>query len=229
MLLETDLYPSVKTLFESLGFTVKAEIGAADVVAYRADNPDPVIIELKTGFTLTVLHQAIARQAMTDSVYIAVPKWKAKSGWKVFKGNISLCKRLGLGLIAVDIARASAKIYNDPSPYTPRKSAVKRARLMREFNARQGDPNKGGSTRQPIMTAYRQGAMRCAAVLAAHGPSRGADVAAWADVPNATRMMSDNHYGWFCRIGRGIYNLTDEGRLIAAPEDTPLEDTPDLG
>ena len=32
------------------------------------------------------------------------------------------------------------------------------------------------------------------------------------------RLMSDNHYGWFERTGRGIYNLTEKGRTEAADE-----------
>lgn len=36
---ETDLYPPVKLFLEAQGFEVKAEIGAADVVARRGDEP----------------------------------------------------------------------------------------------------------------------------------------------------------------------------------------------
>ena len=210
---ETDLYPPVKALFEGLGYTVKAEIGAADIVAQRG-NDAPIIIELKLGFTLALLHQAIARQKMTDDVYLAVPKWKGRSGWKTFKHNIALCKRLGLGLIAVDLAEAAVKIYADPAPYAPRKSKVKTTRLMKEFNQREGDPNLGGSTRTTIMTAYRQHAIKCAETLHRHGASKGSFVAGQADVPLATRIMADNHYGWFLRVSRGVYDLSPEGRAM---------------
>ena len=30
-------------------------------------------------------------------------------------------------------------------------------------------------------------------------------------VPKATRIMADNHYGWFERIETGIYALTPKG------------------
>ncbi|MCJ7871929.1 hypothetical protein MUB49_05765 [Phaeobacter sp. J2-8] len=49
---ETALYPAVKALLVAQGYEVKAEIGAADVVAIKGDD-DPVIVELKTGFALT--------------------------------------------------------------------------------------------------------------------------------------------------------------------------------
>ena len=210
---ETDLYSPVKQLFEDLGFTVKAEIGVADVVAQRGRD-EPVIIELKLGFTLALVHQAIARQAITDDVYLAVPKWKGKAGWKTFKNNISLCKRLGLGLIAVDIDGNSAKIYADPKPYAPRQSKVKKARLMKEFSAREGDPNLGGMTRQTIMTAYRQNAIKCARILLVLGPSKGAIVAEKAGVESATRLMADNHYGWFLKVSRGVYTLSEAGTVM---------------
>ena len=214
---ETDLYLPVKHLFEALGFTVKSEINNADIVARRGDDP-PVIIELKLGFTLALLHQAIARQSITDHVYLAVPKWKGKSGWKTFKNNIALSKRLGLGLIAVDLIEGSAKIYADPAPYAPRKSKTKTARLMKEFDHRDGDPNLGGMTRQPIMTSYRQDAIKCAKLLAKKGPSKGADIALQTGVKNATRMMADNHYGWFERQTRGIYTLSEIGQSMLADQ-----------
>ena len=46
---------------------MKGEVGAADMVAvpFKGDN-DPVIIELKTGFTLSLFHQAIHRPGMVN-------------------------------------------------------------------------------------------------------------------------------------------------------------------
>ncbi|MEM8656982.1 MAG: hypothetical protein AAGF22_02705, partial [Pseudomonadota bacterium] len=70
---ETDLYAPIKALLEAQGYEVKAEVGAADVVACRAGE-DPVIVELKTGFNLSLVHQAIARQGITDVVYVAIPR-----------------------------------------------------------------------------------------------------------------------------------------------------------
>jgi hypothetical protein len=97
---EADLYPPIKALLERQGYEVKGEVGAADVVARRGDE-DPVIVELKLRFSLSLFHQAIARQAITDLVYIAVPKPKGKQARRMLKDNLSLCRRLGLGLITV--------------------------------------------------------------------------------------------------------------------------------
>lgn len=206
---ETLLYAPVKALLVGQGYDVKGEIGAADVVAIRGE--DIAIVELKTGFSLTLLQQGVARQAITDTVYVAVPKWKGKAGWRAFKGNIGLCKRLGLGVMSVDLKAGLVKIHADPLEFKPRKSNRKKALLLQEFERRTGDPNKGGMARETIMTGYRQEAMRCAVFLAENGPSKGADVARSTAVPKATRMMADNHYGWFFRVAKGIYSVSDIG------------------
>ena len=207
---ETRLYAPVKAHLERLGYSVKGEIGAADVVAMKEGEDTPLIVELKTGFSLTLLHQAVARQAVTDIVYVAVPRWKGKAGWRSFKSNIGLCRRLGIGVLSVNPEDGAVQVHADPGPFQPRKSKLRRDRLLKEFDARSGDPTKGG-TRGRVMTAYRQNALACAAYLRAAGPSRGADVAQHTGVKRATRIMADNHDGLFFRAARGIYALSDKG------------------
>ena len=99
----------------------------------------------------------------------------------------------------------------DPAPYRPRMSKQRKGRLLQEFSRRVGDPNTGGVTRQSIVTAYRQDVLRCVRVLVANGPMKAAHVAAAAGVENARRMMSDDYYGWFERVGTGIYQLSPLG------------------
>jgi len=220
-MLETDLYPPIKKFLEGQAYEVKAEVGAADVVACRGDEP-PVIVELKTGFSLALIHQAVARQAISDVVYIAVPRRKGKQFQSVLKNMKSLCRRLGLGLITVRMRDEFVEVHCDPGPYRPRKSKIKSERLLREFGRRSGDPNTGGSMRTGLVTAYRQDAYRCAAHLAACGASRGSEVAMQTGVEIATRMMADNHYGWFRRIDRGVYDLSETGRqALSVADDTP--------
>jgi hypothetical protein len=205
---ETDLYAPVKAHLEAAGYTVKAEVGPADVMGVAGE--EIVLVELKTGFSLTLLQQAVARQAITDAVYVAVPRWLGRSGWKAFKGNVDLCKRLGLGVLSVRLDDGFVQVHADPVPFRPRKSPTRRARLLGEFARRAGDPNTGG-TRVRVMTAYRQDAERIAAHLAEHGASRGAEVAQATGVARATRMMRANHYGWFERVTTGVYALTGAG------------------
>ncbi|GHE97901.1 hypothetical protein GCM10016455_18160 [Aliiroseovarius zhejiangensis] len=207
---ETDLYAPVKSWLEQAGYEVKSEVGPADVVALRAGQP-PLIVELKAGFSLTLLQQAVARQAISDLVYVAVPRWSGKSGWRAFKGNVGLCKRLGVGVLSVRLKDGFVQVHTDPGPFQPRKSKVKSARLLSEFTRRDGDPNTGG-TNGKVVTAYRQDAERLAACLAKEGPMKGAALAKATGVKTATRMMAINHYGWFERVERGVYGLTPEGR-----------------
>jgi len=207
---ETKLYAPVKSLLERQGYEVKGEVGAADVVARRGDEP-PVIVELKLRFTLGLYHQAIARLALTDTVYVAVPKPTGKTARRALKDNTAMCRRLGLGLITVR-GDGRAEVWCDPGPYAPRKSRKRTERLLREFDRLRGDPNDGGATRHGIVTAYRQDALACAVYLAEYGASRGAAVKRDTGVAAATRIMADNHYGWFRRLERGVYGLSDAGR-----------------
>lgn len=207
---ETDLYPPLKAFLQAQGYEVKSEVASADLVAIRAEE-QPVIVEMKTGFTLSLIHQGIERQKISDLVYVAVPRGQGRRFARALSENVALCKRLGLGLLTVRLRDGLVEAHLDPGPYQPRKSKPAQQRLLREFARRVGDPNTGGMTRATIMTAYRQDALRCAAHLAAEGPSKGAHVARSCNVPTATRIMAADHYGWFERVATGIYALTPKG------------------
>ncbi len=197
-------------MLEQQGYIVKSEIGSADVVAMRGDEP-PVIVEMKTAFSLALIHQAIERQKITDAVYVAIPEWKGRAGWKAFAANRTLCRRLGLGLITIKPDLGAADIHLDPAPYQPRQVKARKERLLREFSRRVGDPNSGGSTRMTIVTSYRQDALRCLAHLGAAGPCKASILAAAAGVTRARAILAADHYGWFERVERGIYGLSPKG------------------
>lgn len=209
---ETALYPPIKTYLEGQGYEVKGEIGPADIVARRGDG-ELVVVELKTGFSLTLFHQAIARQAMTDRVYVAVPRGAGRPFMAALSDNSKLCRRLGLGLITVRLSDGFVETHLDPAPHKPRLSKPRRDRLLREFDRRVGDPSTGGSTRKGLVTAYRQDALKCLSVLHANGPTKVRELAAMAGVPNAGRMLLADHYGWFERVARGVYDMSPKGRL----------------
>ena len=212
---ETDLYPPVKRLLEGQGYEVKSEIGAADVVAVR-DGDDPVVVELKTNFSLSLFHQAIDRQQLTDAVYIAVPHGAGRAFRQALRNNLGLCRRLGLGLITVRPDDGVIQIHCDPAPYRPRRSKARRGRLLREFARRVGDPNSGGATRRGLMTAYRQDALRCVRHLHEHGPTKASEVTKRTRVKKARRLMADDHYGWFDRTRTGVYALSPKGVAAVA-------------
>jgi hypothetical protein len=218
---EADLYAPVKAHLEAQGYEVKAEIGDCDVLARRGAEP-PVVVELKLTFSLALVMQGVARQSLFDHVYLAVPV-SSDRGWALrYRDIIRLCRRLGLGLLAVKPGGPGhVEAHLDPGPYAPRRNTAKAGRLIREFDRRAGDPNTGGTTRQTRMTAYRQDALRCAAHLAARGPSKAAVVAAAAGVARAGQILRDDHYGWFERVARGVYAATPKGHAAQAAADVP--------
>jgi len=203
---ETDLYLPIKRHLEAQGYEVKAEVKRCDVVAVRR-NEVPVIVELKQAFNLALIYQAVDRLSIAEHVYVAIARPKHGVGQSALK----LCRRLGLGLIVVTSA-GSVEVMAVPVPYAPRTNTRRRGLLLKEFNARSGDPNVGGSTRKPLMTAYRQDALKCAEQLSKTGPMRVKDVKAASKVDRATTIFRANVYGWFVKVERGIYGLTDEGR-----------------
>jgi hypothetical protein len=71
----------------------------------------------------------------------------------------------------------------------------------------------------PIMTAYRQQALACAASLAG-GPRRTRELRSV--VPNASSILLDNVYGWFARIERGVYALTPQSASALARWPQPI-------
>ena len=208
---ESDLYPPVKAYLEARGYAVKGEVGAVDVVAVKPGAP-PLLVELKTGFSLPLFHQALDRLAVSDCVYIAVPAKPGKPALRALRANVRLARRLGLGVLTVRLRDGHVTAEADPGPYQPRKSPRKAARLLREFDRLRGDPNAGGATRHGIVTGYRQDALACARVLAERGPLKGALVREATGVPVATTLMARNVYGWFARVDRGVYALTEAGR-----------------
>ncbi|MEY3534150.1 MAG: hypothetical protein RI979_2174 [Pseudomonadota bacterium] len=210
---EADLYPPLKAFLEAQGYEVKAEIGACDIMALRAGDP-PLVVEMKLSFNLSLVLQGVARQALFDTVYLAVAA--PKKGWPArYKDILALCRRLGLGLLVVTPGETGAdpglvEAHLDPGPYLPRRNATRAGRLLREFQRRVGDPNQGGTTGIKRMTAYRQDALRCLASVA-DGPLKAAEVAKRAGVAKAASLMRADHYGWFDRVALGVYALSPKG------------------
>jgi hypothetical protein len=122
---------------------------------------------------------------------------------------------LGLGLMTVSpLARRGrgVEIVLDPLPYRPRQNKRRTALLLGEHARRSGDHNRGGVRGVPIVTAYRQEALRCAQLLARDGTTKVAVLRATGLVPNAGKILLDDVYGWFQRERRGVYGLSEKGR-----------------
>lgn len=215
---ETDLYAPVKAYLEARGYTVKAEVKGCDVLAYKEEDT-PVIVELKTIFSLDLILQGVDRLTVSEDVYLAFrrPETPGKrKNWRARRRKVvGLCRRLGLGLMTVDLDRPiteAVEVLADPAPYAPRPNRKRQVSLKQEFLRREGDPNIGGTTRRIIMTAYRQDALRCLRAIGASDTLPIRDIAARANCPKAATILQKNHYGWFTRVARGCYAASDTGR-----------------
>jgi hypothetical protein len=126
---------------------------------------------------------------------------------------LRLCRLLGVGLLAVTVKTGRVEVLAEASAYKPRPNVKQRARILKEHTRRRGDPAVGGSTRQPIMTAYRQRALDCADAMR-EGPRRPRDLKDLAE--DARAILARNVYGWFERVSPGWYRLTEVGATVAA-------------
>jgi hypothetical protein len=224
--LETALYLPVKRFLENLGFTVKGEVRGCDLVALSGDDPPIVVIgELKLSFNLELLLQAVDRAAACDEVWLAARMSARGKGRESDARYRNLCRRLGFGMLAVT-SSGQVEVIVRPATTAPRRDPKKRSRLVAEHNKRKGDPTLGGSTRSPIMTAYRQQALACASAMAL-GPRKIRELKP--EFPNAPNILRDNFYGWFDRVDRGVYDLTDAGRAALKRWPQRLMDIADAG
>ncbi|MEO3997498.1 DUF2161 family putative PD-(D/E)XK-type phosphodiesterase [Mesorhizobium sp. CAU 1732] len=222
-MLETSLYGPVKAFLQDLGFVVKGEIGGCDLLALSEDSPPIVVIcELKLKFNLELVLQGVDRMAASDEVWLAACMSARGKGRESDARFRNLCRRLGFGLLGV-YPNGKVDVLLRPTALTPRRDPKRRSRLIDEHRRRQGDPVAGGGSRNPIMTAYRQEALTCAAALA-DGRKRPRDLKPAS--PNASKILQRNVYGWFIRADRGIYDLTDTGReaLIRWPQQRLVSD-----
>ena len=163
--METALYLPVKRFLEKLSFTVKGEAGGRDLVALSGDHPPVVVIgELKLSFNLELLLQAVDRAGACDEVWLAAKMSMQGKGREGDARYRNLCRRLGFGMLGVT-GRGEVEVLVKPPTTAPRRDPKKRSRLVAEHQRRIGDPALGGSTRAPIMTAYRQQALACASAL----------------------------------------------------------------
>ena len=207
--METALYLPVKRFLEKLGFTVKGEISGCDLVALSGDEPPLVVIgELKLAFNLELVLQAVDRAGACDEVWLAAKMSVNGKGRESDARYRNLCRRLGFGMLGVT-SRGDVEVLVKPPTANVRRDPKKRSRLVSEHRRRIGDPAIGGSTRAPIMTAYRQQALACASALSG-GPRRVRDLRP--GIPDAGKILLHNVYGWFDRAERGVYVLTDAGR-----------------
>ena len=88
------------------------------------------IVEMKLGFSLDLLLQAMDRMRVADEVWLAVPA--TRRGRDRDPRVHRLCRSLGFGLMAVNVARDRVEVLAEPAPYRPRPDLRRRARLLSE-------------------------------------------------------------------------------------------------
>ncbi|RKX30959.1 MAG: hypothetical protein DRP71_14175 [Verrucomicrobia bacterium] len=207
---ESDLYPPLRDFLVTLGYRVRSEVAGCDVTAVL--NDQLVVIEIKRALTLDLLTQGIRRQRTADSVYLAVPAPTTEVLRKRHRAVYPVVKRLELGLILVDPnSVVPVKVAFHPIPYKPRRDKQARRALVREQANRSTDGNRGGSQGLPILTAYRENALVIALLLRRTGPSRPRDIRDAGGGGRTLTILSNNVYGWFERIDRGVYALSAQG------------------
>ncbi|WP_186670724.1 DUF2161 domain-containing phosphodiesterase [Sporosarcina sp. BP05] len=213
---EVDLYKPVKEYFTQQGYDVHGEVNECDVAAVKEQ--ELVLIELKLSLSIDLLIQATKRQRLTNEVYVAIPKPKLNFRSKKWKDSCHLVRRLELGLILVSFIEddARAEIVFHPASFDRKKSMQrskkKRNAMLTEVEGRLGDYNVGGSRQTQIMTAYKENCIHIACCLLQLGPLSPKSLRKMGTGEKTLTILNKNYYGWFDRIRRGTYMISDAGK-----------------
>lgn len=198
---ESDLYGPVRDYLENLGYQVKGEVKDCDIAALR--DGELIVVELKRGFTLELIYQALDRQRVADGVYVAVPLPRRGYMAPHIRDMERLCRRLELGLIFVGFTSKGlpqVDVAVHPGKAAPlRRDSRRRQAVIREHQGRTGSANTGGVTRKKILTAYKEQALWVARLLRERGPMRAEDVKKAGGPPNTGVILGRNALGWFDR------------------------------
>lgn len=216
-MLETELYFPLKERLEKSGYTVKGEVKKCDITAEK--DGKIIIIELKTKFCLKLVYQALDRKKTGYDVYVCIPRPDESRRKQNYRDMLNLLKALGVGLITV-AAESPVKTV-EVVLESERGKTVNRKRangIRAEFEGRSLDLNQGGSVRTKLITAYRERSIKMAAACMVFGEANCRKLRKIGCGSSEIRLLGDNYYGWFERTGRGVYILTEEGRIESADE-----------
>lgn len=205
------MYQDIKEFLETLGYSVKAEVLNTDITAVKDD--EVIIVEMKKTLNTRLMYQGCKRQALSDYVYLAIPKpTKRVEKSNQFKEKLLIIKRLELGLIYVDIEKSKVTVQSDPKNYQKRRNNKKKKKLLKEWNERVTTFNTAGVTKTKIITAYREQAITIAYYLKDE-PLKLKTIKELSGSSKCASILQKNFYGWFERVDRGIYALTPKGCL----------------
>lgn len=210
------MYEPVRDLLAQEGFTVRGEVKGCDIAATKGDVL--WVVEMKLGANITLIYQAMARQEATSWVFVAIPRPKSARDGAFLKLKKLLKKlEIGLILVALDTPIKHAQIVLTPSG-RDNKTNKKAVAIRREVAARTVDTT-GGTSKQPINTAFRERCIHIACALAAHGPLSAKVLVATHGCHTSTGIiMRTNALGWFTPVSRGIYDISQLGRTYLAQQ-----------
>lgn len=207
---ESDLYEPIKAFFIENGYRVNGEVKSIDMVVNKDD--ELIAVELKTTFNLKLILQAVDRQKMIESVYVAI--FKPKTINRRYKEVVHLIKRLELGLITVNMLKSGTRVVIEHHPLgVNRKTNHKKRKLIiKEIKNRSGVvDNVGGTTGIKQVTVYRESSIAIAVAMSNYEHASPKTIKTITKLNNTGQILYQNHYGWFDRIGQGKYSLTSKG------------------
>ncbi|MCK6256271.1 DUF2161 family putative PD-(D/E)XK-type phosphodiesterase [Fictibacillus sp. KIGAM418] len=213
---ETDLYEPVRDFFMEKGFEVHGEVNHCDIAIVKED--ELIIVELKLNLNVDLLVQATNRQRLTDLVYIAIPKPKYKLRSKKWQNILHLIRRLELGLLLVSFLKSGPVVETVLSPgafdrlKSQQRYKKKRTKLLEEIKGRNGDYNVGGSNKTKLMTAYKENCIQIAYLLDQLGPLSPKALRELGTGAKTLSILNKNYYGWFEKIARGMYGVSEKGK-----------------
>lgn len=213
---ESDLYKPIQNHFVKEGYQVYGEVKDCDMAIVKGE--ELIIIELKLNLSVDLLIQATKRQRLSELVYIAIPKPKHNRRSKRWTDICHLVRRLELGLILVSFSGNSKKteVIFQPSPFNRKRTIGKNKRkrqiVLEEINGRSTDFNIGGTNRTQIMTAYRENCIQIACYLEQSGQVSPKALIEMGTGKKTPSILTKNYYGWFDRVKRGVYVLSEKGK-----------------
>lgn len=214
-LYEIDLYEPVKQYFIDQGYVVHGEVKDCDVVAVKEE--ELVIIELKLSLQVELLIQATKRQRLTKAVYMAIPEPSYNIRSRKGTDLRHLIRRLELGLIVISFKKSVPEIdvVVEPSVFnrvqSMSRSKRRRTQVLKEVAGRSTDLNVGGSYRTKLMTAYKENSIHIACCFRKFGPLSAKELREIGTGDKTYTIVYKNYYGWFERVDKGVYGLTDKG------------------
>lgn len=213
---EIDLYEPVRNHFKQQGYIVHGEVNDCDIVAMKVEKI--IIIELKLTINIDLLLQITKRQKLTEFVYVAIlhPTYSLRS--RKWRDICHLLRRLEVGLLTITFkekAEPKVRVIHEPGDFdrmrSMRQSKQKKDRLLKEIKGRRISTNIGGSHQKKIHTAYKEACIYIACCLIAFGPLSPKLLRQIGTGEKTYAILYHNYEGWFKKVERGIYTLTEKG------------------